>query len=448
MLGNAQTFIGVLITLVVLCLFKHADGNFLRMILTDLREDLNRYFTGKIKTVTETYEGILTPEGSVDVSTYNIDYWTLKAKETNLSSEFNDAWTNLKNKTLQLLNRVKLYETLQSQKAKIIEERDGDRYVALYLLLWGIVVMSLDALCGNKGYVHDINSGFLFISTVLSTVFLYKVWLYAIDDHEGGMRRLFAFLYNYDYELVVENSKASIRIKDIKRNGTQINVFQEHCHRDFFTRNGVRFLLLVVCVFVYFISGLFLSVCVFIIMNILVFGIVLYFNCIRKFKWINESGACTTSLVAKHCLMIIALSMMIPTISIMVKDWNWIWSVEILSPYYTTWCQNIDIINDIEYTRIAFVIIFTLNALFIPFSIYYYEHRRCLNIAERCVDKAIGEMQVEIDGAKKKVIDIIANIQKKELEGSKNNNSLEHTVVQNKQLRGANNKSKGRNRNK
>ena len=140
--------------------------------------------------------------------------------------------------------------------------------------------------------------------------------------------------------------------------------------------------------------------------------------------------------------------MMIPTISIMVKDWNWIWSVEILSPYYTTWCQNIDIINDIEYTRIAFVIIFTLNALFIPFSIYYYEHRRCLNIAEICVDKAIGEMQVEIDGAKKKVIDIIANIQKKELEGSKNNNSLEHTVVQNKQLRGANNKSKGRNRNK
>lgn len=426
MLGDAQTFIGVLVTLVVLCLFREESGNFMRLIIRELRGDVERYLNEKVGAVQEKTKKILEPDEDKETETgYNIEYWLLQAQNTSFEGMLEMKWIALKSEITQTVNKIRLLEVFQQKKADAIDSKNGDRYVALYLLLWGIAVMFVDALADELSCMKSISGQFLMLSTILSTVFLYKLWLYAIDDREGGWKRISYLFPCSKVKLLVNNGNVLMDEVTVME-GANIN--SSDCkalsgkgkeHMRFFRRNGALFASFFTVILAGLLMAAFLDMWLYIALFFFLLYIAVYCWGIRKFKVLNMKNACSMGFVAKHGLLVIGFSLLLPMCMWMIESMDWFWNIDSVYIYKADWVVNVHAFDAVPCLIPVFVLIFTCNAFVLPFFIYYYEHRRWVRLVSDAVDIVVTERDRGIEEAKKEVRKVICQIQKSKVEESK-----------------------------
>lgn len=184
LLDDTQTFIGVLLTFVVLCLFSDKT-NFLLVLISNITADFSVNLKKRVSKIDEDIK----KEGKEK----NIKFWMGLAKEKKLQDEINDLNKNIRNE-LDIRNSIldylipetktndyllSLYRKSMPPEAKICDylsllysRKKEQGFIFLYFLILLLFVMTLDACCINEKF----GGVFLAMECIVSTSFSLKLW--------------------------------------------------------------------------------------------------------------------------------------------------------------------------------------------------------------------------------------------------------------------------------
>lgn len=180
LLHNTQTIIGVLLTIVVLCLFNN-ESNFLLQLIKDLTAD----FTTNLektnnKIGNEINEYIENLEKQKNIKAPRL-YWVRLAKDNNLTNEYNELMQNNKEEqninycVLEALKKNKdiLFSYKKEQRKQNERSKQNEQnFISLYFLIMLLFVMSLDACCISL----EFGGVFLVMESIVSTYFSISLW--------------------------------------------------------------------------------------------------------------------------------------------------------------------------------------------------------------------------------------------------------------------------------
>lgn len=165
MLGNAQTLLGVLITLIVLCLFNE-KGNFLWMLFKHISSDLSE----QIRQRTLKIKKSVSEDLSSDDPLYNVNYWKNNVPlETN--AKIDQLYDDLSFVNFIFLNEASKLSDLPRMMQKYMH-RSEMGYIELHLLLLSVFVMVCDLFLP----VSPLLNIFLLGMTVLSLLYTVNLW--------------------------------------------------------------------------------------------------------------------------------------------------------------------------------------------------------------------------------------------------------------------------------
>lgn len=186
LLDNTQTLFGVLITLIVLCLFNN-DSNFLIRLIKNMIADFTKNLQVKMKDI---WEDINLKEKKIYADlggiVANRKYWVRQAEEKS-SELFNRILENNKQEQdiiAGIFNNLE--EPLKNFKEteKDINLKNESSFVSLFFLVLMLCVMLLDACCVSNGF----GSIFLILLTYVSTYFTFSLWYRFLSDKEVGLK--------------------------------------------------------------------------------------------------------------------------------------------------------------------------------------------------------------------------------------------------------------------
>lgn len=184
LLGGTQTFVGVMIALIVLCIFHDkSDSNFLRRITESLYSGLTESNSSYINKLKESLKKPTDIAGDKTGILKDPLGWIKLAQGENSAALLDNV-----NKSSMLPVKFfnKAQEKIENCKVSITEqnERVEDAYIQTYLLVVSLFVFSLDAMHVSK----EVGAFVLLFSSLLMTMFSIGMWViyfFKIDPSAG-----------------------------------------------------------------------------------------------------------------------------------------------------------------------------------------------------------------------------------------------------------------------
>ena len=182
LLGDAQTLLGVLVTLIVLCLFNN-ESNFLLKLIRNMVADFAKNLQEKMTDIRkQIHEQRRLNEKELGAIVTNRAFWVKQAKAKgndlyerlleNNKEEQNVLGEILNNLNEPLANFDKTDEFLRLKRENI--------FVSLFFLILLLGVMMMDACCISNA----VGSIFLSILTYISTYYSLSLWFRFFKDQE------------------------------------------------------------------------------------------------------------------------------------------------------------------------------------------------------------------------------------------------------------------------
>lgn len=171
--GNSTTFIGCILTLLVLCFFV-GDNNFIQKLLKQILDESKEEINNILNTYQELIQNLKVVEFDLKALIYdNKD----KSKE------------NKKEEAINLLNKASLYRmSYENEGNKHKEElqnlynsiKNGDEFLTsfLYTFLFCIVVFICDELYSPSDVLKKYALTFIFVLTIISSLIWIFKWVY------------------------------------------------------------------------------------------------------------------------------------------------------------------------------------------------------------------------------------------------------------------------------
>ena len=179
LLGSTQTFLGVIATIAILCLFTtHKEGNFIALLLDNIRDNtidtIQKYATS-IKGKASNRKNELYKESGIDFGDESPDSYI--NKRVLKQNDFAKIIEKLNMQTNLAYSTAEQIEVLNEERRKIIEQdyskRREAKSIALLVLLSSIFLLLLDSL--NICYCYIIPFTYFFISYIM--VFSFVIWV-------------------------------------------------------------------------------------------------------------------------------------------------------------------------------------------------------------------------------------------------------------------------------
>lgn len=187
--SHSQTFLGVLLTLVVLCLFNN-ESNFLLELLTTFNNDMENYLKNCLDSLKN---DIAKNFDFLNEGAYDKDYWETKlddakrSKLLQIASKAENSSYNFFNKGNELINQYADTKRKRVDKKEIL-------FIELHFFFVGLILMAIDACC-EIGIGWTLFVLFLVLQSVAFTILL---WVYYFKNAD--------FVKEYPTQLVVSNS--------------------------------------------------------------------------------------------------------------------------------------------------------------------------------------------------------------------------------------------------
>lgn len=176
LLDSTQTYIGVIITLIVLCLYESKDNNYLRKIAGNFSLDILGDMKTKLRAIqdaindTETKLPDNKPKSVQETVMDNFDYWFKVATDED-KQRLSKNRRDLENVKALLAIKIANKEQDYKERQERFEERKGDRLMALYILIIAMSVMIIDCFFPPSRYAAfsllSLSIIILFYSTVI-----------------------------------------------------------------------------------------------------------------------------------------------------------------------------------------------------------------------------------------------------------------------------------------
>lgn len=181
MLGNAQTLLGVLVTLMVLCLFNDKT-NFLLTLFMHISSDLSEQIREKTLKIKTTVSGDLSPD-----TFYSVKYWKSHVPPETMA-KIDKLYDDLSFQNIRFLTETSKLNDLPIRMQKYMDRKELG-YIELHLFLLAVFVMVCD-LCLPP---HPIVNYFLLNMTLLSCLYTSNLWLCYWNDRSFKAESFSAF---------------------------------------------------------------------------------------------------------------------------------------------------------------------------------------------------------------------------------------------------------------
>lgn len=178
--GNSQTFIGVLITLIVLCLFND-KSNFILGMISILNKDMETYLNKCLDALKESKNFPSQPSLPKN-GAYSYDYWIerlderTKQKWMKIENDYKDYIFAFHNKSQSFINQYK-------EEINRILNRHELIFIEIHLFINSLILMAIDGCCTiSVGW-----NCFVCILTFMSVCYSCFLWYHYIKNTEQSM---------------------------------------------------------------------------------------------------------------------------------------------------------------------------------------------------------------------------------------------------------------------
>lgn len=183
LLGNTQTLLGVLVTLIVLCLFND-ESNFLLKLIRNMTADYAKNLQEKVADIRKQIQKQKDEmEKELGVIVSNRIFWVKLAK-----SKGDDLYERMLNNNKEEQNILGGMLDNLNEPLSRFSKTDGDLqlkrenvFVSLFFLILLLGVMMMDACCISNA----VGSIFLSILTFISAYFTFSLWFRFYKDQDG-----------------------------------------------------------------------------------------------------------------------------------------------------------------------------------------------------------------------------------------------------------------------
>lgn len=369
-LGGTQTFIGVMVTLIVLCIFCEIDGsNFLRKIACiawqQLRE-ANAAYIADLKAMLDITKNI--PESFRPLVTQS------KTWERIATGDDKVRFTENRNKTM--IVPLSFFENAQEainsseEKIKKYQNRKEDTFIQLFLLIVSIFVLTIDSMhIGCR-----IGALILNIASFCIVLFSGSMWLIKLKN-----------------------------LMPVHNVTKRTNLYKRYIGTTFF----------VILLFVFFLSLLGLSIgCFFVFfLNICMFS---SFAIYVSIKWSKiQMERYNIRFVIEHSLYVILLLMVCSTVFYCIcyiVNYPVLYNDIRLQSYFIRWQTNIELITNIKYAQTIFACTLSMCGLFVPIVIDYSVSSHYAKSAKKQIVNYFNDAKKNAEKLQNEYVKIITSI--------------------------------------
>lgn len=196
-LGNSQTFLGVISTIIILFMFKDSDGNFLFKILSDIKKYV-------VEKVSKSKPEISFKSFKQEPSYKSVLLYSQRDKDDenteSLKNECAELCMKVDSEQIQFQTKLTSWDEDVNRFATIISEKDELQISPMFIFAYTIVVFIVDELL-RCSFIPG--NTFLLSSFYLLTIYVFMFWtakwfcFFVMDD-------------NADCESEINNSTGSI----------------------------------------------------------------------------------------------------------------------------------------------------------------------------------------------------------------------------------------------
>lgn len=366
-LRDTQTFIGVMVTLIVLCIFCEKDGsNFLRKIASIAWQQLRESNTAYIADLKESLD--LTkdiPETLRPLVTQS-KTWASIAKG-NDKVNFKDNRTKTITVTLSFFENAQKAIDESEEKIKKYQGRKEDSLIQLFLLMMSIFVLAIDSM--HIGCC--LGALILNIASFCIILFSGCLWFIKLKDITP--------------------------VHDVTK---ETNSYKRYICTAIFT----------ISLFVVFLALLGLYKGMFFVLFLIIglfFSLAIYIS--KKWSKIQPERY-NIRFIIKHSLYVIALLVICSTIFYFTVNSSVLYNEISLPSYFIRWQTNIELITNIKYAQTIFACVLSSCGLFIPIVIDYYVSSRYSKSAKNKIDSYFKDAKNNAEVLQKEYVKIITSI--------------------------------------
>lgn len=344
LLGDSQTLVGVMVTLIVLCLFSN-ESNFLLKLICNMVADFTKNLQEKI---TEIKDQINKQKNKNDEEVGSIvmnrAYWVSQAKEKG-DDLYNRIIQNNKNEQdiiSGILNNLNEPLAKFDHTKEYLMLKRENVFVSLFYLILLLSVMVMDACCISNG----LGSLFLTLLTYVTSYFSIMLW----------------------YRFSVD-----------KKEGTE---YLNHNHIILTVLFGVFVTILLWLLFLGFSKYDNISIWLISFLYYVVMTALFSYHLMHNFRYCVRYN---NQFVIKHSFYIMVVCAVITFILYIISNMDCNADDNKLFPYIQNAQFNIQmLVNDSKWTKRLFVLIAAMNTFFIPLLFgYYYNHKKAINATKQ-----------------------------------------------------------------
>lgn len=177
LLNDTQTFVGVIITLIVLCLYENKDNNYLREIVGGMRVDILGELSSELKELNEAIidalnQSVANVKNEITKVADKFDFWLAVATKEDQQrlSENRKKMDNIK---VTVTNAIASLEADYHNRLEAFANQNNDRMMALFILCISMSVMVVDIF----GFSKHFSVPFVAILSLL--IFGYSLYIWS-----------------------------------------------------------------------------------------------------------------------------------------------------------------------------------------------------------------------------------------------------------------------------
>lgn len=354
--SHSQTFLGVLLTLVVLCLFNN-ESNFLLELLTTFNNDMENYLKNCLDSLKKDISGKFQ---FLNNGAYDKGYWETKlddakrSKLLKIASKAQNTSYNFFNKGNELIDQYKDTKKKRVEKKEIL-------FIELHFFFVGLLLMTIDACCKvGIGWAF-----FVLLLVLQSVTFTTLLWVYYFKN--------IPFVEEYPSQLISSNSCLFFGL--LKNIGLPIV--------------GIILLLFPFCFF----NSVLLECLI-----VVIFLIFAFFHSKRALKDLNHYKY-NSRFVLKHTIYMLFIAFVVAilvkiVLSVKVSSYlpncNW----DDIATIVGYWKMNIKDLSSLNMLGDFFVVYFVLVCFIAPLLIGYWQDRKIAR-------DVLAQLQMENEKCKK-----------------------------------------------
>lgn len=354
--SHSQTFLGVLLTLVVLCLFNN-ESNFLLELLTTFNNDMENYLKNCLDSLKK---DISAKFKFLNNGAYDKGYWETKLDDAKRSELLKIA-SKAENTSYNFFNKGnELIDQYTDTKKKRVEKKEI-LFIELHFFFVGLLLMTIDACCKvGIGWAF-----FVLLLVLQSMTFTTLLWVYYFKN--------IPFVEEYPSQLISSNSCLFFGL--LKNIGLPIV--------------GIILLLFPFCFF----NSVLLECLI-----LVIFLIFAFFHSKRALKDLNHYKY-NSRFVLKHTIYMLFIAFVVAIIVKMVlsdkvssylSNCNWD-DIATIAGY---WKINIKNLSSLNMLGDFFVVYFVLVCFIAPLLIGYWQDRKTAR-------DVLSQLQMENEKCKK-----------------------------------------------